>query len=168
MQFLRLFSEQPDYFAAIVQRGKGGVVVAPNPRAVSPAALVQLVGSQVVAQVLRRGAVSSTAATDVMLLSGAAGRPPRLAMVAAVPGRPRPDSRIRPTFAAVYGIGIVDSFLRSFPARSGNDLSVIADGQVLASSIRTPSARRAVLAEALSANVEDADVSVQRNDTLPA
>ena len=162
--FLRLFSEQPAYFAVLVRRGAGATVIAPDPRAVSNAALVQLAGSQLVQQVLKPGTVASTASSGPLLLSGGAGRPPRLALVAAAPGRPggSSDARIRPTFAAVYGAGVVDAYLQQLQRRSGYDLSVIADGQVIASSLRTAGARQTVLAEVRSAGVEKADVAVQK------
>jgi two-component system sensor histidine kinase VicK len=168
VQFLRLFSEEPDYFAVLVRRGHGAVVVAPQPRAVSPAGLLQLVGSQVVQQALSPSAPPATAATDVMLLSGTAGGSARVALVAAVPVRPNGsnDTRIKPIYAAIYGVGIGDTLLRSFPARSGYDLSLIADGRVLASSVRSASARAAVLSAARSARVEQADTSV--STVIPA
>src|SRR3954469_6386285 len=162
--FLRLFSEQPDYFAVLVLRGKGARVIAPDRRAVSNAALVQLAGSPLVQQVLKPGTVASTAASGPLLLSGGPGNPPVLALVAAVPGRPGggTDTRVRPTFAAVYGAGVVDAYLQQLQRGTGYDVSVIADGQVIASSLRTLSARRTVLSEVRSAGVEHADVSVQK------
>jgi two-component system sensor histidine kinase VicK len=162
--FLKLFSEQPAYFAVLVRRGAGATVIAPDARAVSNAGLVQLAGSQIVQQVLRRGTIASTAASGPLLLSGGPGNPPRLELVAAVPGRPggSADARVRPTFAAVYGAGVVDAYLQQLQRRSGYDVSVIADGQVIASSLRTTAARRTVLSEARSAGVEHADVSVSK------
>ena len=162
--FLRLFSEQPAYFAALFFRGKGAQIVAPNAHAVSNAALVQLAGSQLVQQVMKPGTLPSTAASGPMLVSGGAGKPPVLVLVAAVPGRPggAPDARVRPTFAAVYGAGVVDAYLQQLQRGTGYDVSVIADGQVIASSLRTPAARRTVLSEVRSAGVEHADVSVHK------
>src|SRR3954451_10795559 len=162
--FLQLFSEQPAYFAVLFFRGKGAQVIAPDARAVSNAALVQLAGSPIVQQVLKPGTIASTAASGPMLLSGGAGKPPRLALVAAVPGRPGggTDARVRPTFAAVYGAGVVDAYLQQLQRRSGYDVSVIAEGQVIASSLRTSTARRTVLSEARSAGVEQADVAVEK------
>src|SRR4051812_29879528 len=162
--FLQLFSEQPAYFAVLFFRGKGAQVIAPDARAVSNAALVQLAGSPLVQQVLKPGTIASTAASGPMLLSGGAGKPPRLALVAAVPGRPGggTDARVRPTFAAVYGAGVVDAYLQQLQRRSGDDVSVIAEGQVIASSLRTSTARRTVLSEARSAGVEQADVAVEK------
>src|SRR3954471_4390029 len=162
--FLRLFSEQPDYFAVLVLRGKGARVIAPDRRAVSNAALVQLAGSPLVQQVLKPGTVASTAASGPLLLSGGPGKPPVLALVAAVPGRPGggTDTRVRPTFAAVYGAGVVDAYLQQLQRGTGYDVSVIADGQVIASSLRDGAARRTVLSEVRSAGVEHADVSVEK------
>jgi two-component system phosphate regulon sensor histidine kinase PhoR len=159
--FLKLFSDQPDYFGVIAVRGKPPAVVAPNANALSNAALVQLAGSSVVQAALAAGATAQTAPSGPLLLSG---NPPQLAVIAAVPGRPansHNDSRVRPTFAAVYGVIVEDQYLSS-PLRSpGYDVTVIADGKVIASSLG-PSARRVVLAEARSARVEDADPSVQK------
>jgi two-component system, OmpR family, sensor histidine kinase VicK len=162
--FLRLFSEQPAYFAVLVRRGAGATVIAPDARAVSNAGLVQLAGSQIVQQVLKPGTIASTASSGPLLLSGGAAHPPRLALVAAAPGRPggSSDARIRPTFAAVYGVGVVDAYLQQLQRGTGYDVSVIADGQVIASSLRTAGARRTVLSEARSAGVEKADVAVQK------
>ena len=161
---LRYFSEQPAYFAVLMRRGTGATVIAPDAHAVSNAALVQLAGSQIVQQVLKPGTLASTASSGPMLLSGGAGRPPLLALVAAAPGRPggSTDARVRPTFAAVYGAGVVDAYLQQLQRRSGYDLSVIADGQVIASSLRTQAARRTVLSEVRSAAVEHADVAVEK------
>jgi two-component system, OmpR family, sensor histidine kinase VicK len=162
--FLKLFSEQPAYFAVLVRPGTGATVIAPNRRAVSNAGLVQLAGSQLVQQVLKPGTIASTAASGPLLLSGGAGRPPRLALVAAVPGRPggSTDARVRPTFAAVYGAGVVDAYLQQLQRGTGYDVSVIADGQVIASSLRTTAARGSVLSEVRSAGVEHADVSLEK------
>ncbi|HET6816235.1 MAG TPA: ATP-binding protein [Mycobacteriales bacterium] len=162
--FLKLFSEQPAYFAVLVRRGAGATVIAPDARAVSNAGLLQLAGSQIVQQVLKPGTLPSTASSGPLLLSGGAGKPPVLALVAAAPGRPdgSNDARVRPTFAAVYGAGVVDAYLQQLQRGTGYDVSVIADGQVIASSLRTALARRTVLSEARSAGVETADVSVQK------
>jgi two-component system phosphate regulon sensor histidine kinase PhoR len=161
VQFLKLFSDQPDYFGVVVRRGKGAAVVAPNTSALGNAALVQLAGSRIVQDALKRDASSQSAPSGPLILDGT---PPKLAIVAAVPGRranAAGDSRVRPSFAAVYGIGVGDSYLSS-PLRSpGYDVSVIADGQVLSSSLDS-GGRRAVLSEARAANVEGADPSVQK------
>jgi len=159
--FLKLFSDQPDYFGAIVRRGTGAVVVAPDPNALDNAALVQLAGSDVVQTALKPDATAQTAPSGSLILTG---DPPKLVVVAAVPGRPASasqDARVRPTFAAVYGIGLGDAYLSS-PLRSpGYDVSVIADGQVVASSL-DERGRAAVLAAARDAHVEGADPSVER------
>lgn len=159
--FLKLFSDQPDYFGVVVRRGKGAAVVAPNSSALSNTALVQLAGSTVVQDALKRDASSQSAPSGPLILNGT---PPKLAIVAAVPGRPpgaSGDARVRPTFAAVYGIGIGDDYLSS-PLRSpGYDVSVIAGNQVLASSLDRKG-QAAVLAETRAAHVEGADPSVEK------
>ncbi|HEX4655134.1 MAG TPA: ATP-binding protein [Mycobacteriales bacterium] len=159
--FLKLFSDQPDYFGAVVRRGKGAVIVAPDSSALNNAALVQLAGSTVVQDALQRGASSQSAPSGPMILDGS---PSKLVVVAAVPGRPANtsgDARVRPTFAAVYGIGIGDDYLSS-PLRSpGYDVSVIVGDRVLASSLDARGGR-AVLAEARAAHVASADPSVEK------
>jgi PAS domain S-box-containing protein len=161
VQFLKLFSDQPDYFGVLVRRGKGAAVVAPSRSALSNAALVQLAGSTVVQDALQRDASAQSAPSGPLILNGS---PPKLFIVAAVPGRPpgsSADARVRPTFAAVYGIGIGDDYLSS-PLRSpGYDVSVIADHTVLASSLDRRG-RAAVLAEVRAAHVESADPSVDK------
>jgi two-component system phosphate regulon sensor histidine kinase PhoR len=160
---LRLFAEQPDYFAVVVVPGKAPAVVAPGPHALSQVALVQLAGDPVVRQALQPGATAQTAPAGPVLLTGS---PPKLAMIAAVPGGASTDARVRPAFAAVYGVGIVDAYLSSAQGRpAGYDVTVIADGQVLASSLPA-AASRVVLSEATAAGVQHADPSVQR--TVPA
>jgi PAS domain S-box-containing protein len=158
---LKLFSDQPDYFGVLVRRGKGALVVAPNSSAVSNTALVQLAGSRIVQDSLNRGANAQSAPSGPLILDGS---PPRLVVVASEPIRPAKssqDARVRPTAAAVYGIGVGDAYLRS-PLRSpGYDVSVIADNQVLASSLDSRG-RAAVLSEARAAHVESADPSVEK------
>ena len=159
--FLRLFSDQPDYFGVVVRRGKGAALVAPNNSALSNAALIQLAGSQIVQDALKRDASSQSAPSGPLILDG---NPSKLAVVAAVPGRPAAaseDSRVRPTFAAVYGIGIGDDYLSSPLSSPGYDVSVVADGQVLSSSLDSRG-RAAVLAETRDAKVERADPSVEK------
>ncbi|MDQ1696597.1 MAG: hypothetical protein QOJ03_1950, partial [Frankiaceae bacterium] len=158
---LKLFSDQPDYFGVRIRRGKGAAVVAPDPNAVSNAALVQLAGSSIVQEALAPRASAQTAPSGPLLLSG---EPPRLAVVAAVPGRPASangDTRVRPTFAAVYGITVGDAYLGSLQRSPGYDLTLIADGEVLASSLDARG-RRVVLGEATAADVGQADPSVER------
>ena len=154
--FLQLFSDQPDYFGALVTR-KGALVVAPNKNALSAAALLQLEGSRVVGSVLARGATPQTVATGALLLSAS---PPKLVIVAAVPGG-RTDPRVKPGFAAVYGVGLVDAYLAARANSLHYDVTVIADGRVLASSLKG-AARDVVLREATAAGIENADPSVHR------
>ena len=158
--FLKLFSDQPDYFGVVVRRGKGAAVVAPDKTALSNAALVQLAGSSIVQEVLKAGTTAQTAPSGPIIL---AGPPSRLAVVAAVAGRRdnSKDSRVRPTFAAVYGIFVGDRYLSSSLRPPGYDESIIADGQVLSSSLDA-AGRRAVLSETREAAVENADPSVTR------
>jgi two-component system phosphate regulon sensor histidine kinase PhoR len=162
INFLKLFSDQPRYFGALVRRNpKGAAVIAPDPKALSNAALVQLAGSGVVQEALARDATAQTAPNGPLLLSGS---PPQLAIVAAAPGRPpsaHGDVRVRPTFAAVYGVIVEDDYLSSAARSPGYDVSIIADGRVLASSLGGKG-RRVVLAEARAEGVENADPSVQR------
>lgn len=156
---LRLFSDQPDYFAVVVRRNAGAALVAPNSTVLDNAALVQLAGSSVVQGALEPHA---TVPPSGPLILG--DNPPKLVIVAAAPGRPASaagDSRVRPSYAAVYGIIIGDAYLSS-PLRSpGYDESVIVDGKVIASSLDAKG-RAAVLAEARDAHVEGADPSVER------
>jgi PAS domain S-box-containing protein len=156
--FLRLFSDQPDYFGVVVLRGKPPAVVAPDRNALSRAALVQLAGSDVVQGALARDATAQTVANGAVLLEG---DPARLAVVAAVPGRKdgSTDARVPPDYAAVYGVVIGDTYLeRTSP---GYDATVVADGRVLASSL-DGEGRRTVLTETLQARVDGADPSVER------
>ena len=159
--FLKLFSDQPDYFGVVVRRGKGAAVVAPNSSALSNAALVQLAGSTVVQDALKRSASSQSAPSGPLILDGT---PSKLVVVAAVPGRPAKasgDARVRPTFAAVYGIGIGADYLSSPLRTPGYDVSVIADNRVLASSL-DGRGQRAVLDEARAAHVLSADPSAEK------
>src|SRR5437764_7097644 len=158
---LKLFSDQPDYFAVVVRRGAGAAVIAPDSKAIDNTALVQLAGSPVVQAALQADATTQTAPSGPLVLGE---NPPKLVVVAAVPGRPASaagDSRVRPTFAAVYGITIGDAYLSSKQRTPGYNGSLIVDGQVIASSLDAQG-RAAVLAEARDAHVEGADPSVQR------
>ena len=161
VQALKLFSDQPDYFGVVVRRGKGAAVVAPNSSALSNAALLQLAGSSIVQDALKRDANAQTAPSGPLILNGS---PSKLAVVAAVSGRPADasgDARVRPTFAAVYGIGIGDDYLSS-PLRSpGYDVTVIADNRVLASSL-DQRGRAAVLSETRRAGVQGATLRSRR------
>ena len=158
---LKLFSDLPDYFGVIVRRGKGAAVVAPNSNALSSTALTQLAGSQIVQDALNRDANSQTAPSGPLILDGS---PSKLAMVAAVPVRragASSDARVRPTKAAVYGIEIGGAYLTRPGRLASYDVSVIADHQVLASTLDVRD-RATILAEARAAQVEDADPSVER------
>jgi PAS domain S-box-containing protein len=127
-------SEDPSYFAAIYQPDSGVKVVAPSPTALDDTALLQLAGSQVVRSVLRGPATAQTAASGAILLHGA---PARLAIIAAVPGGTT-SAEQKPRFAGIYGIGIVDRYLAIVATGLGYDVSVMADGFVLASNLTTP------------------------------
>ena len=70
------------------------------------------------------------------------------------------DARLKADFAAVYGVVIEDDYLKT-QAKAGHDVTVIADGAVLASSLDADD-RRTILVEAGDARVERADPSVQR------
>lgn len=158
---LKLFSEDPNYFAAIYQPGAGVKLLAPGPRALDDTALLQLAGSQVVRSVLQLGRTIRTPASGAMLLHGA---PARLAIVAAVPGGTT-SAQVKPKFAAVYGIGIVDRYLSTVQTQIGYDVSIIASNYVLASSLASP-ARAQVLGEARRAHVDTKPASVA--DFVPA
>ena len=146
---LRLFSEDPNYFAAIYQPGKGVKLIAPGPTALDDTALLQLAGSHVVRGVLHAGTTIQTVASGAILLHGA---PARLAVISAVPGG-NATAQSKPTFAAIYGIGIVDRYLSTLQTEVGYDVSIIADNFVLASSLASP-ARAQVLAEARAQNID--------------
>jgi PAS domain S-box-containing protein len=133
VRFLKLFAENPGYFAAIEQVKHGVETVAPSAHALSHTELLQLAGSSIVRSALAPSATPRTVSSGPMLL----GSPPSLAVVAAVPGRPggSPNAQVKPTFAAIYGIGVVDTYLQSIRSDVGYDVTVIADGHVLASSL---------------------------------
>jgi PAS domain S-box-containing protein len=156
-QFLRLFSDH-EYFAVLVFRSGGVTRVAANPSNIDNATLVQLAGEPLVRSQLVKGAgARPQGGSGPLLLSG--GRP-TVAVVAAVPGGAT-DARVAPKFAAVYGIRLDDDYLRALAGPTGYDLTLVADGQVLASSL-TGQPRTALLAEARSAHVGNADPSVSR------
>jgi signal transduction histidine kinase len=160
LAFLTGFSEQPDYFGAIVTR-TGAHVIAANPKPGPPdAALVQLAGSAVVRAAMAPGTPAGTPAGDAILLPG---NPPTLTLIEAVPGRPggSSDSRVKPTYAGVYGVGIVDAYLRPLSRQIGYDVSIVSDGKVLASNLPT-SARGAIAAESRVAGVDALDPSVDK------
>jgi PAS domain S-box-containing protein len=150
---LKLFSEDPSYFAAIYQPGYGVKLLAPGPHVLDDLALVQLAGSDVVHNVLHVGQTIQTPASGAILLHGA---PARLAIVAAV--TPETNAQVKPKVAAIYGIQIVDRYLSSLSTQIGYDVSVIAHGFVLASSLSSSESRQQVLGEAKDAAVELQDV----------
>jgi len=107
---------------------------------------------------LAPGVAPQTASGGPVLLPGS---PPRLVIIEAVPGRPTSDARVKPTFAAVYGVGVGDNYLGGVRRETGYDASIVAGGRVLASSL--PAAGRAELQRvAASARVERTDVGVSR------
>jgi two-component system sensor histidine kinase VicK len=133
---LNLFAEDRDYFAAIDEPGTGISVVAPNRHALGHTALAQVAGSAVV-----RGALAPSAAADAVS-SGPVllfGPPSQLAIVAAVPGRPGGGSNaeVKPSFAAIYGIGLQTPYLRTLARQTGYDVSIVARNHVIASSLGT-------------------------------
>jgi PAS domain S-box-containing protein len=156
--FLDLFSDQPQYFGVVVEKGKPPEVVSASEDGPGRAALVQLAGSEVVRGAFARDATPQTVSHGPVLL---AGDPAQLAIVAAVPGRKdgSTDSRVPPDFAAVYGVVIGDTYLSK--AVPGYDATLIADGRIIASSLDTDDGRT-VLEETKAAGVERADPSVER------
>jgi PAS domain S-box-containing protein len=154
-----LFSDEPDYFAVVVYPAKGAQQVAPVPpkKQLPDTALVQLAGSSVIRDALQLGVTATTTSGGVVLLPGS---PPQLAVVEAVPGGTN-DARVKPSFAAAYGVVISDAFLRAAHAPTGYDYSIIADGHVIASSL-TGIQRTRVAQAAADAKVERADVAAQR------
>jgi PAS domain S-box-containing protein len=165
LEYLKTFSDEPDYFGVLVFPSQGLHVIASNGSArLSNAALVQLAGSPIVQAALKPGALPQTASGGPVVLPGT---PPILAVVEATPGRPNGsnDARLKPVLAGVYGVGIVDAYLKALSRQIGYDLSVVADGQVVASSLPAPG-RSQVLAEARSGRVETLDPTV--NKVAPA
>ena len=151
---LKLFAVDRNYFAVVVKRHGGALNIAPTSTTLDQTALVQLTGSAVVRSALRKSATPQGASSGPLLLQG---KHPRLAIVAAVPGRPghAGNAQVTPTFAAVYGIGLVNSYLQTLAASSGYDVSIVSGGHVLSSSLPV-AARRQVLAEATSRDVDNA------------
>ncbi|HEX3705133.1 MAG TPA: ATP-binding protein [Mycobacteriales bacterium] len=146
---LGLFSEDPNYFAAIFQQNRGVELLAPNKTALENGALVQLAGSPVVQGVMHRGKTVQTVASGAVLLPGA---PARLAIIASVNNAA--TAQTKPTYAGIYGIGIVDQYLAILHTQIGYDVSIVADNFVLASSLATPE-RAQVVAEAKANDVAD-------------
>ena len=158
VDFLKLFSDQASYFAVLVFPDKGTQQVAPAPPQTLPnAALVQLAGSSVVQAALQKGATAQTTSGGPLLLTGS---PPQLAVVEAAPGGAA-DARVKPTFAAIYGVVIGDAFLRAAHQQTGYDYSIIADGQIVATSLGAKDRAR-VLQAGRSARVEQSDVGTKR------
>jgi signal transduction histidine kinase/HAMP domain-containing protein len=162
ISFLNSFSDDPNYFAVIDKPGSGLVTVAPTKDALDATALVQLAGSAVVRGALETSATTQTTTSGPLLLPGS---PARLAIVAAVPGRPVgvKSAQVKPTFAAIYGIGLVNSYLRTLKKQTGYDVSVVAGGKVLSSSLGTAAARQ-VLAAADRDRVDAAAPAATRVD----
>jgi signal transduction histidine kinase len=148
-QALQLFAEDPSYFAAVYQPGKGVKLIAPSSTALEKVALLELAGSSVVRGVTHTGSTIQTIASGPILLPGA---PAQLAVISAVPNST--SAQVKPTFAAIYGIGIVDRYLAKLENEIGYDVSIIANGYVLASSLDTPE-RAQVLAEDKTNEVEN-------------
>jgi PAS domain S-box-containing protein len=132
-QGLQVFSEDPSYFAAIYQPDKGVQLLAPNTHVLNNTALLLLAGSDVVREQMHRGKTFGTIASGPILLPGA---PARLAIIAATPNNTNPHAK--PSYAGIYGIGIVDQYLSILHTQIGYDVSIIADNFVLASSLTTP------------------------------
>ena len=161
VNFLHYFSEQ-NYFAVTVVPPTGTREVATNQKSLlSDAALVQLAGSSAVRDAMQPGtAVTSPSGGAVVL----PGNPDMFAVFEAVPGRPNgsTDARIKPTFAAIYGIFVDDRYLRLISGETGGyDLSVVADGRVVASSLN--GAQRDLVGQvAAQSRIEQSDVGVNR------
>jgi PAS domain S-box-containing protein len=143
---VQAFADNPGYFAVIVQPNHGATVIAPTTDALDNTALIEVAGSRVVRAALKRSATAQTVPSGPIYLHG---NPSQLAVIAAAPGRPTGSgstSQVKPTFAAVYGITLVDDYLKTVARTVGYSVSVIADGKVLASSL--PPASRPQLLEA--------------------
>ena len=158
---LKLFSEDASYFAAIYQHRRGVQLLAPSKTALDDTALLQLAGSEVVRSVLRRGTTIQTPTSGAILLHGA---PARLAIIAAV--TPETNAQVKPKFAGIYGIGIVDRYLATVNTQIGYDVSIIANNFVLASSLSSQEDRAQVIGEAKSAGVDNLGPGI--NAFIPA
>jgi PAS domain S-box-containing protein len=152
---LKLFSEDANYFAAIYQPGSGIKLLAPNKHALDDFALLQLAGNRIVHSVLHLGKTISTPASGPILLHGA---PARLAVMAVVPRST--SAQVKPTSAAIYGIGIVDRYLTTVQDQIGYDVSIIANDFVLASSLASPEATQ-VLQAARTVHVEEQGPTIE-------
>jgi PAS domain S-box-containing protein len=158
--FLSGFSEAPSYFGAIVTKASASLVQwHPDPPP-SDTALLQLVGSPVARAALTPGTPAGQPSGDAVVLPG---NPPTLTIIEGVPGRPNGsrDARVKPTYVGVYGVGIVDAYLRPLSRQIGYDVSVVADDQVLASSL-PPAGRAAIAAASRAAHVDALDPSVDK------
>lgn len=164
VQALKLFSVDPDYFALIYQPGKGARTIAPAASALDKTALTQLAGSPLVAAAVKRSTLASSVESGPLVLHG---RPSRLVVVAAVAGRPggATNAQVKPTFAAVYGIGLTRAYLGTVAKQTGYDVSVVQGGHVLASSLGAAGVQQ-VRAAALRANL--ASASPSEESVLPA
>jgi len=157
VDFLKLFSDQANYFAVLVYPGLTKQVAPAPPQTLPNAALVQLAGSSVVQAAMQKGATAQTTSGGPVLLTG---NPPLLAVVEAAPGGTA-DARVKPTFASVYGVVVGDAFLRAAHQQTGYDYSVIADGKVIASSLDAKNRAR-IQQAGRSIGVDQADVGAQR------
>ncbi len=155
-EVIKLFSEDPDYFAAVYDPGSGVKLLAPNKHALDDTALLQLAGSQIVRSALHLGRTVRSPSSGPILLHGA---PARLAIISAVPGGNGGSAQVKPKYAAVYGIGIVDRYLSTLHTQTGYDVTVIANNFALASSLRSEE-RAQVLGEARANRVDDESATV--------
>jgi signal transduction histidine kinase len=160
LEYLKTFSDEPDYFGVIVSPNGGAAVVSQNGGKLSNAALVQLSGSAIVRAALKPTALPQSAAGGALLLPS---NPPVLAIVEAAPGRPggSSDARLKPNIAGVYGVGIVDAYLKALSSQIGYDLSLIANDQVIASNL-SAAQRGAVVAEARTSHIERLDAAINK------
>lgn len=151
-RFLNQFAEYP-FFAAIEQPGQGAEALAPTSHALSGTDLVQLAGSSIVHSALQPTATANTVSSGPLLI----GSPSRLAIVAAVPGRPggTSNAQVKPSFAAIYGIDVVDTYLRTVRRDVGYDVTLLADGRILASSLSQAN-RSEVLTAAADSRIDSA------------
>src|SRR3954470_3779181 len=115
VDFLKLFSDQANYFAVLVYPGLTKQVAPAPPQTLPDAALVQLAGSSVVQAAMQKGATAQTTSGGPVLLTG---NPPQLAIIEAAPGGTT-DARVKPAFAAVYGVVVGDAFLRAAHQQTG-------------------------------------------------
>lgn len=151
---LKLFSVDPDYFALIDQPGSGIRTIAPSRNVLDSTALIQIAGSAIVRDALRRSTTARIVPSGPLLLHGS---PQQLAVVAAVPGRPGGvnNAQVKPSFAAVYGIGLSHRYLASLAGQTGYDVSVLAGDHLLASSLGKAGSRQ-VVTDATSGHVATA------------